>query len=105
MSADAKEHAEVARRLRAFPAFSNFSDDDLKRLVLEVFGDVKDGRARVEDNTLIGADQFGAGFTDGVLFRNLVSIARSESKFIALGRNEAGATVSTAEISDSFEGG
>jgi CRP-like cAMP-binding protein len=33
MSADAKEQAEVARRLRAFPAFANFSDDDLKRLV------------------------------------------------------------------------
>jgi CRP/FNR family transcriptional regulator, cyclic AMP receptor protein len=33
MSADAKAHAEDARRLREFPAFAKFSDDDLKRLV------------------------------------------------------------------------
>lgn len=33
MSADAKAHEEVARRLREFPAFANYSVDDLKRLV------------------------------------------------------------------------
>src|ERR1700712_5672648 len=33
MSADAKAHEEDARRLREFPAFAKFSDDDLKRLV------------------------------------------------------------------------
>ena len=33
MSADAKAHQEDARRLREFPAFAKFSDDDLKRLV------------------------------------------------------------------------
>jgi CRP/FNR family transcriptional regulator, cyclic AMP receptor protein len=33
MSADTKDHEEVARRLREFPAFAKFSDDELKRLV------------------------------------------------------------------------
>lgn len=30
MSADAKQDAEDARRLREFPAFAKFSDDDLE---------------------------------------------------------------------------
>jgi CRP/FNR family transcriptional regulator, cyclic AMP receptor protein len=33
MSADAKGQEEVAARLREFPAFTKFSDDDLKRLI------------------------------------------------------------------------
>jgi CRP/FNR family cyclic AMP-dependent transcriptional regulator len=33
MSADAKGQEEAARRLREFPAFAMFSDDDLKRLI------------------------------------------------------------------------
>ena len=55
---------------------------DLRRLFFEMPRDVINRRACVENHALIRANQFGAGFADGFLFRKLMRVARGERKFV-----------------------
>ncbi len=51
-------------------------------------------RARINDHTLIGADEFGTGAADGFLGIELMRIASGEGEFVGLRGHDAGATVS-----------
>jgi hypothetical protein len=54
-------------------------------------------RAGVDDDGLVGADEFGAGPADGFLFRQLVRVARGEGKFIGGRVDQARAAVHPAQ--------
>jgi hypothetical protein len=55
------------------------------------------GRAGVDDDGLVGADEFGAGAADGFLFRQLMGVARGEGEFIGMRVDQARPAVHPAQ--------
>ncbi len=65
--------------------------------------DVKHGRARVNDDALVGANQFGASSADGFFLAELMRVARGKCELVGLGRDDACAAMRALQIPGGFQ--